>query len=62
MATVLTAIGMPVEAIAIIAGVDVFMDMGRTAINLFGNTAAVLLVNRFGVKDARISNAVKSIS
>jgi DAACS family dicarboxylate/amino acid:cation (Na+ or H+) symporter len=52
MATVLTAIGMPVEAIAIIAGVDVFMDMGRTAINLFGNTAAVLLVNRFGVKNA----------
>jgi dicarboxylate/amino acid:cation (Na+ or H+) symporter, DAACS family len=46
MATVLTAIGMPVEAIAIIAGVDVFMDMGRTAINLFGNTAAVLLVNK----------------
>jgi dicarboxylate/amino acid:cation (Na+ or H+) symporter, DAACS family len=52
MATVLTAIGMPVEAIAIIAGVDVFMDMGRTAINLFGNTAAVLLVNKVSMNDA----------
>ena len=52
MATVLTAIGMPVEAIAIIAGVDVFMDMGRTAINLFGNTAAVLLVNKVSMKEA----------
>jgi DAACS family dicarboxylate/amino acid:cation (Na+ or H+) symporter len=52
MATVLTAIGLPVEAIAIIAGVDVFMDMGRTAVNVFGNTAAVLLVQKFnGAKD-----------
>jgi DAACS family dicarboxylate/amino acid:cation (Na+ or H+) symporter len=52
MATVLTAIGLPVEAIAIIAGVDVFMDMGRTSVNVFGNTAAVLLVQKFnGTKD-----------
>jgi len=44
LATVTTAIGLPVEAIAIIAGVDAFMDMGRTAVNVFGNTVAVLLV------------------
>jgi dicarboxylate/amino acid:cation (Na+ or H+) symporter, DAACS family len=37
-----------VEAIAIIAGVDAFMDMGRTAVNVFGNTTAVLLVRKFG--------------
>jgi DAACS family dicarboxylate/amino acid:cation (Na+ or H+) symporter len=48
LATVLTAIGLPVEAIAIIAGVDAFMDMGRTAVNVFGNTVAVKLVQRFG--------------
>ncbi|WP_255467946.1 dicarboxylate/amino acid:cation symporter [Reyranella sp. CPCC 100927] len=48
LATVLTAIGLPVEAIAIIAGVDAFMDMGRTAINVYGNTVAVLLVQKFG--------------
>lgn len=47
LATVLTSVGLPVEAIAIIAGVDAFMDMGRTAINVFGNTIAVLLVRRF---------------
>jgi Sodium:dicarboxylate symporter family len=29
LATVLTAIGLPVEAIALVAGVDAFMDMGR---------------------------------
>lgn len=48
LATVLTAIGLPVEAIAVIAGVDVFMDMGRTAVNVFGNTVAVKLVQRLG--------------
>jgi DAACS family dicarboxylate/amino acid:cation (Na+ or H+) symporter len=47
LATVLTAVGLPVEAIALIAGVDAFMDMGRTATNVFGNTVAVLLVKRF---------------
>ena len=53
LATVLTAIGLPVEAIALIAGVDAFMDMGRTATNVFGNTVAVLLVQRFGGQAAR---------
>jgi len=50
MATVLTAIGLPVEAIAIIAGVDLFMDMGRCAVNVFGNTTAVLIVQKYGDK------------
>jgi DAACS family dicarboxylate/amino acid:cation (Na+ or H+) symporter len=55
LATVLTAIGLPVEAIALIAGVDAFMDMGRTAVNVFGNTVAVLLVQRFGGQGTRES-------
>jgi dicarboxylate/amino acid:cation (Na+ or H+) symporter, DAACS family len=50
--TVLVSMGLPVEAIAIIAGIDVFMDMGRTTVNVMGNTIAVLLVRKFGnVKD-----------
>ena len=48
LATVLTAVGLPVEAIAIIAGVDAFMDMGRTAVNVFGNSVAVKLVQKLG--------------
>jgi DAACS family dicarboxylate/amino acid:cation (Na+ or H+) symporter len=52
LATVLTAVGLPVEAIALIAGVDAFMDMGRTATNVFGNTVAVLLVQRYGGRAA----------
>lgn len=48
LASVLVAIGLPVEAIAIVAGVDAFMDMGRTAVNVFGNTVAVKLVQKLG--------------
>ncbi|HWQ60854.1 MAG TPA: dicarboxylate/amino acid:cation symporter, partial [Negativicutes bacterium] len=47
MAVILTAIGLPVEAIAILAGVDRLMDMGRTVVNVFGNTFVALLLNRF---------------
>jgi DAACS family dicarboxylate/amino acid:cation (Na+ or H+) symporter len=42
------AVGMPLESVAILAAIDVFMDMGRTTVNVFGNTVAVLLVDRFG--------------
>lgn len=48
LAVILTSIGMPVEAIAILAGVDRFMDMGRTTVNVFGNTIAAILLHKFG--------------
>jgi DAACS family dicarboxylate/amino acid:cation (Na+ or H+) symporter len=44
IAMVLTAIGIPVEALAIIAGVDAFLDMGRTAMNVFSNTVTIKVV------------------
>lgn len=48
LAVILTSIGLPVEAIAILAGVDRFMDMGRTTVNVFGNTIAAFLLYKFG--------------
>ncbi len=51
LAVILTSIGLPVEAIAILAGVDRFMDMGRTTVNVFGNTIAAILLHKFGGKD-----------
>jgi dicarboxylate/amino acid:cation (Na+ or H+) symporter, DAACS family len=48
LATALTAIRLPVEAIALVARVDAFMDMGRTAVNVLGNTVPTKLVTRFG--------------
>ena len=50
LAVILTAIGLPVESIAIVAGVDRFIDMGRTVINVFGNTIAALLLHKYGGK------------
>jgi DAACS family dicarboxylate/amino acid:cation (Na+ or H+) symporter len=41
-------ISLPVESVALIAGVAGFLDMRRTAVNVLGNTAAVMLVRRFG--------------
>lgn len=47
IAMVLTTIGIPVEALALIAGIDAFLDMGRTAINVFSNTVAIKLVMKW---------------
>jgi DAACS family dicarboxylate/amino acid:cation (Na+ or H+) symporter len=51
LAVILTSLGLPVEAIAIVAGVDRFMDMGRTMVNVFGNTIAALLLWKWGGKN-----------
>jgi DAACS family dicarboxylate/amino acid:cation (Na+ or H+) symporter len=48
LSSVLLALGLPAEALALVAGVDVFLDMGRTGLNVFGNTLCVLIVRRFG--------------
>ena len=50
LAVLVTSLGLPVEAIAIIAGVDRFGDMGRTTINVFGNTVAALALFKWGGK------------
>lgn len=50
MAVLLSSLGLPVDAIAIIAGIDRFGDMGRTTINVFGNTVASLALWKWGGK------------
>ena len=47
LSTVLLALGLPAEAVALVAGIDVFLDMGRTGMNVLGNTLAVLVARRF---------------
>lgn len=42
-----TQIGLPIDGIAIIAGVDYFSGMGRTTINVFGNTVAAIALCKF---------------
>ena len=46
LAMVLTTIGLPVEGIAIIAGVDKIFDMGRTALNITGDATCALWISK----------------
>ncbi len=43
----LTQFGLPLEGIAVILGVDAFMDMARTSINLVGNCLASAVMARW---------------
>jgi proton glutamate symport protein len=43
----LSSFGLPLEGIALILAVDEFMDMARTAVNLFGNCLATAVVARW---------------
>jgi len=43
----LSAFGLPLEGIALILGVDAFMDMARTTVNLLGNCVATTVVSRW---------------
>ena len=51
LAVLFTQIGLPIEGIAIIAGVDWFSGMGRTTINVFGNTVAAVALCKWGSKE-----------
>ena len=46
LAMVLTQVGLPIEGIAIIAGVDKIFDMGRTTLNITGDATCALFISR----------------
>ena len=48
LAVIMQSLNMPLELMGILIGVDRFMDMGRTTVNVFGNTIAALLLHRVG--------------
>ncbi|MBE6037564.1 MAG: dicarboxylate/amino acid:cation symporter, partial [Clostridiales bacterium] len=50
LAMVLTTIGVPVEGIAIIAGVDKIFDMGRTALNITGDATCAIWISKLEQK------------
>jgi proton glutamate symport protein len=43
----LTSVGLPVEGVAFIIGVDRIMDMARSALNLMGNALATLIIAKW---------------
>ncbi|MHB8109194.1 MAG: dicarboxylate/amino acid:cation symporter [Syntrophorhabdaceae bacterium] len=60
LAGTLASFGLPIEAVAVILGVDTIMDMGRTAVNVTGNCLATVIVAKwehvFGEKDQSLSD------
>lgn len=46
LAMVLSSVGLPVEGIAIIAGVDKLFDMGRTTLNITGDATCALWISK----------------
>lgn len=50
LAMVLTSVNLPVEGIALIAGIDRLFDMGRTTLNITGDATAALAVSHWDRK------------
>ena len=54
LAMVLQSVGLPVEGIAIVAGVDRIFDMGRTTLNITGDAACAIIMSKLeDNKDAK---------
>lgn len=47
IAATLTQFGLPVEGIALILGIDQFLDMGRSATNVVGNAVATSVITKW---------------
>jgi len=52
LAMVLEAVGLPVEGIALIYGVDKIFDMGRTTLNIVGDASCAVVVSKIEEKKA----------
>ena len=60
LAMVLQSVNIPVEGIALVAGIDRIFDMGRTTVNITGDAACAVIVSKMeDRKAARTSGAVK---
>lgn len=50
LAMVLQSVGLPIEGIALVAGVDRIFDMGRTTVNITGDAACSIIVSKMEAK------------
>ena len=55
LAMVLQSVGLPVEGIALVAGVDRIFDMGRTVVNITGDASCAIIVSALEDKKAKKS-------
>lgn len=60
LAMVLQSVGVPVEGIALVAGIDRVFDMGRTTVNITGDAACAVIVSKMEDRKAsRTSGALR---
>lgn len=60
LAMVLASVGLPVEGIALVAGVDRIFDMGRTTLNITGDASCAIIVsNRLRKAEKKKARAAK---
>ena len=52
LAMVLQSVGLPVEGIALVAGIDRIFDMGRTTVNITGDASCAIIVSALERKKA----------
>jgi len=50
LAMVLQSVGLPLEGIALVAGIDRILDMGRTVVNITGDAACTICVDALDLK------------
>ncbi|MBR5533733.1 MAG: dicarboxylate/amino acid:cation symporter, partial [Ruminiclostridium sp.] len=50
LAMVLESVGLPLEGIALVAGIDRILDMGRTTVNITGDAACTMCVDAWEKK------------
>ena len=43
----MTQFGLPVEGVALLLGIDQFLDMGRSATNIVGNSVATSVITKW---------------
>lgn len=56
LAMVLQSVGLPIEGIALIAGIDRILDMGRTTVNITGDAACAICVS--AMEDNKMAKSI----
>jgi Na+/H+-dicarboxylate symporter len=55
IAIILTAIGLPVEAIGVLMVFDRVLDMVRTSVNIFGDSCAAVIIARMDGEETNLA-------
>jgi proton glutamate symport protein len=58
----LGSVGIPLEGLAFIAGIDRILDMARTAVNIVGNSLAALVITKWESKGKKLETKIEKIA